>query len=317
MLFLSGCNRPAKSIEGSVWNTTYHITYISDNDLSDTILAAIEVVDRSVNGFNSRSLVARINGGDTTAVVDKTFRDVLAVSQRISQASGGMFDPTVSPLISLWGFGYDGTAVNEPTASAIDSALTYVGIGRCRVTADGRLSMPRGMTFNFSAVAKGYGVDAVAAALRRCGVKDYLVEIGGEVATSGVNALGKPWHVMIEAPVEGDGRVVSERLAVIEPDGRAVATSGNYRNFKSIGGRKVGHTISPLTGLPVTTSTLSATVVAPDCATADAMATACMALGADEAMRFVEAISGADALLVIARGDTTEIVTTSGFPEIK
>lgn len=315
-VILTGCKGSVKKIEGSVWNTTYHITYISPNDLNDSILGAINGVDRSLNAFNDKSLVARINGGDTTVAIDKMFRDVMTVSQRVARASGGLFDPTLSPLINLWGFGYGDKSTHEPTQAQIDSALEYVGINRTTIDDAGRLVRPRGMTFNFSAVAKGYGVDAVAQVLHRCGVTDYLIEIGGEVATSGLNSSGRHWRVMIEAPVEAVDGVVSERLAVIEPRGRSVATSGNYRNFRVVDGHKVGHTISPVTGRPVYTSTLSATVVASDCATADALATACMALETDEAKRVVDRFPGADVLLVVARGDSMSIETTSGFPQL-
>lgn len=288
---------------------------MSPCNLDDSVAAAIARVDRSLNVFNDSSLVAAVNRGDTTVRADVMLRDVIAVSQCVAGLSGGMFDPTVAPLVELWGFGRRGHDLPSPSPAQIDSALALVGIDSCAVMPDGRIVRPHRLTrFDFSAVAKGYGVDEVARMLRRNGVGDYLVEIGGEVAVGGRNASGRPWRVMIDEPVESDSAVVHRRLMVIEPAPRAMATSGNYRNYRTVNGRRVVHTISPLTGMTVTSATLSATVVAPTCALADALATACMAMPAAEALRMVAAIDSVDLLIAEAVDGGMRVRTTPGFP---
>lgn len=312
---LSACDDDCRVADGSVWNTTFHIVYMSPRNLDDSVAAAIARVDKSLNVFNDSSLVAAVNRGDSSVRADVMLRDVMEVSRRVAGLSGGMFDPTVAPLVELWGFGRRGHDLPAPSPAQIDSALALVGIGSCTVAPDGRITRPHRLTrFDFSAVAKGYGVDEVARTLRRNGVTDYLVEIGGEVAVGGRNASGRPWRVMIDEPVESDSAVIHRRLRVIEPATRAVATSGNYRNYRTVRGRRVAHTISPLTGMPVASATLSATVVAQSCALADALATACMAMPAAEALRMVAAVDSADVLIVEAVDGGMRVRTTSGFP---
>lgn len=161
------------------------------------------------------------------------------------------------------------------------------------------------MEFDFSAVAKGYGVDRVAAMLERNGVRDYMVEIGGEVRTAGRNPSGQVWRIAIESPASampGDSA-----MRVIELDNAAVATSGNYRNFRELSADSViGHTINPLTGYPEARQTVSATVIAPDCALADALATACMLLPPDSAMALRDSLPGVRIILLTKDGKLLE-----------
>lgn len=316
---LCGCSGNSRTVDGSVWNTTFHIIYISPRNLDDSIMATLARVDASLNMFNDSSLLAAVNRGDTTVRADAMLREVLEVSRRVCSLSGGLFDPTVGPLVDLWGFGRKGRELPEPAQAQIDSALALTGILRCSVAPDGRILRANPLTrFNFSAVAKGYGVDCVAATLQRNGVTDYLVEIGGEVATAGRNPHGRPWRVMIDSPEADDeasgGTPVHKRLRVVEPQGRCMATSGNYRNNRTVGGRRVGHTISPVTGRPLLSSTLSATVMAPSCAMADALATAAMAMTDSAAMAMARRIPGVDLLLVVERGGEAVCIATEDFP---
>lgn len=191
-----------------------------------------------------------------------------------------------------------------------------MGIGRCRLQGDRIIKAKPGTEFNFSAITKGYGADLVGEMLRRNGCDDYMVEIGGEMALSGVNSRGEPWHVMIDAPCDADtAHVLHERLAIIHVTDCGVATSGNYRNFKRTASGRKHHTISPVTGRPVMTSTLSATVIAPDAMLADALATSCMAMPLDSALAMIEAWPGT-AAMIVAEGENGryDIRTTSRFP---
>lgn len=301
-----------RKLEGGVWATTYHITYNSPVDLSDSVIAVFKQVEMSLSPFADSSLISRINRGEDV-MPDSLLRRIFTASQQVCEVSGGAFDPSVSPLVNLWGFGYKKTGI-EPTQAAIDSLLPLVGIRDCALAANGKLVKKHLATeFNFSAITKGYGCDLVGEMLRRNGCTDYMVEIGGEIALSGVNDRGEPWRIMVDAPVENDTAVVHNRMAVIAPGNGGVATSGNYRNFRTTADGKVWHTISPVTGRPAVTDLLSATVVAPSAMLADAYATACMAKNAHEAEKMLENVKGVEALLVTA--DT--VIATKGFPERK
>ncbi len=299
---------------GSAWGTTYHITYRADADLSDTIAAVIGRIDASLSPFRENSLISRINRGDSSARADSLFADVFSISSRVNSLTGGAFDPTLGPLISLWGFGPGTAASDGPSGAQVDSALALVGLPACEILPDGTVRKKHpGTQFNFSAVAKGYGVDCIARALARAGVEDYMVEVGGEIAVKGKNPRGQDWIIQIDAPRQSD-EIEHERLTLLSLTNLAVATSGNYRNYRTTSSGTVGHTISPVTGRPVSTSTLSATVVAPDCALADALATACMALPADSALAIVESLPRTEALIVEA-SDTAAYTlrSTPGF----
>ncbi|MDE6100158.1 MAG: FAD:protein FMN transferase, partial [Paramuribaculum sp.] len=289
-------------------------TYRSARMLDDSIISVMQQVENSLSPFAAGSLVSRINLNQTDQT-DSLFRRIFLTSLQINRFSGGAFDPTVAPLVNLWGFGYRNSG-QEPTRNSIDSALSSVGIGRCRIEGN-RIVKPSPMTeFDFSAITKGYGCDLIGDMLRRNGCSDFIVEIGGEVAVSGQNHLGEPWRIMIDAPVENDTTVVHKRMAVISVTDCGVATSGNYRNYRSTSQGKAWHTISTVTGRPAETATLSATVIASDAMTADALATSCMALSTEAALEMIQKIKDAEALLVTIGPDGYLMHRTAGFPSI-
>lgn len=307
---LCGCGEAQyRRAAGATWGTTYSIVYKAPRDLSDSIVSVMRQVDMSLSPFERESLVSKVNA-NLPATADSMLTDVMRLSQQVCELSGGAFDPTVAPLINLWGFGYR-DAGSAPTQAEIDSALACVGIMECRINADGSVSKKSPETeFNFSAIAKGYGVDAIAAMLRRNGCTDYMVEVGGEIALAGRNPKGSDWRIQIDAPVADSTSLVHERLTVLELTDRCIATSGNYRNFRAMGDTLVGHTIHPATGRPVSTATLSVTVIAPSTALADALATAVMAMPADQAAVMLESMPQVEALIVSAKADSTYAITT-------
>lgn len=317
ILILSGavccCEGPRRyrTAGGGMWNTVYHITYCSDTDLDDSIISVMKEIENSLSPFARMSLISKINRGED-AKADTMLRLVFAESKRVHRLSGGVFDPTVSPLINLWGFGYK-PGDDEPAQAAIDSLLPLVGIDSCAILADGAVVKKHPLTeFNFSAITKGYGCDMVGDMLRRNGVDNYMVEIGGEIAAAGRSPRGAAWRIMIDAPVESDSAPVHQGLAMISVTDRGIATSGNYRNYRETGNGRAWHTISPSSGRPALTNLLSATVIAPTCMTADALATSCMAMRADSALAMIERIPEAEALLVTA----DSVLVSSGFPEL-
>lgn len=304
--------KSARHCAGSIWATTYNITYTSDRQLDDSILSVLHAVESSLSPFAHESLISRINRNESFDT-DSMLRRVFLTSQHINRLSHGAFDPTMAPLVNLWGFGYKNSGI-EPTQAMIDSAMVHVGITGCRI-AGGRMEKISPATeFNFSAITKGFACDMVGEMLRRNGCEDYMVEIGGEIALSGKNPQGDSWHIQIDAPDENNGIPTHKSLTVIRITDCGIATSGNYRNYRESASGKSWHTIDPATGRPAVTPTLSATVIAPDCMTADALATACMVMPADSAIAMIESLPEVSALLVSA--DSTGFISrrTSRFP---
>lgn len=293
----SSCEKSASYInkEGEVWNTFYHITYKGSLRLADSVDIVLAQVGRSLSVFDSVSVVSRVNAG-TDVEVDEDFIRVYNAARDINVRSSGIYDPTVSPLVTAWGFGPG----HDPTADTarIDSLLQFVGIGKTELIANRLRKKDRRIAFNFSSIAKGYGCDRVAEMLRRNGVTDYMVEIGGEIACGGVGPSRRKWQIGIEKPVTGK-EDLAEVIAVGEG---GVASSGNYRNFhKEAGGKSFGHIISPVTGRPAPTDIAGCTVVAHDCMTADGYATAIMAMGWDRARKVM---SGLPYAVCIVRNDS-------------
>lgn len=274
-----------RTSEGAIFGTYYHIKYEAAEPLDAEIGAALQEVDRSMSVFNKQSTISAINAG-TSERTDALLYSVLERALTISQTTGGAFDVTVMPLVNAWGFGFKkGTF---PTAEQIDSLRAFVGYKHISLTADSLVKKDDArVMIDCGAIAKGYGVDRVAYALRKHGVRNYMVEIGGEVVVKGRNPEGKPWQIGISKPTDGADGAQDELQTVLSLEDCAVATSGNYRNFYVKDGRKYAHTIDPRTGHPVQHSLLSATVMAPDCATADAYATAFMVMGVDEARKLL------------------------------
>ncbi len=280
---------------GVVWHTVYNVTYESGRDLGDSIVAVTSAIDRSASMYNRQSVLSRINAG-VTDQADATVARLLLRSQEISGETGGAFDPTVAPLMRLWKTQTDSAAL--PTKADIDSVMQFVGMGKVGIDAAGRVTkVDSRLSLDFSAIAKGLGCDEVARMLERNGVENYVVEIGGEVVARGVNKRGEPWAVAVDMPVANADSVVHTSAMVLHIDSGAVATSGNYRNYKVVDGRKIAHIIDPATGCTAQSDLLSATVVAANCMDADAYATALMVMGLQRAQKF--AVERADCLAVV------------------
>ncbi len=273
---------PYLSDEGAIFGTFYHLTYQATDHLKEGVEAELQRVDSSLSMFNPSSVISRMNRGEDVRA-DSLFRAVFDLAQRVSEATGGAFDITVAPLVNAWGFGFKNGAL--PDSTQVDSLRRLIGYRRVSLTEDGRLLRddPR-IILDCSAVAKGFGVDVVANYLRRQGVSNFMVEIGGEVVVSGRNPKGEPWHVGVNKPVDDPSGQSNALETVLELTDKAMATSGNYRNYYTTSdGRRVAHPIDPATGYPVQHSLLSATVLAPTCAEADAFATSFMVMGLDSA----------------------------------
>lgn len=301
VLWLYGCKQHNyRSFDGAVWNTTYHITYNSSKNLDDSVRMVMRRVELSLSPFNDSSLISAVNRGEDVKA-DSLIRKVMECSRMVNRLSGGMYDPTLSPLINLWGFGYRNSG-EAPSEEDIANALKSVGISECSISPDGRVVKKSNDTeFNFSSITKGLACDEIGAMLKRNGCSDYMVEIGGEIAVSGLSGKREKWRVGVEAPREALAAANHEAVSILELTDCGIATSGNYRNYrKDSTGKTFGHTISAVTGYPVETSTLSATVVAPNCMLADALATASMTLPPDSALALGRELPNVWIMLVTA-----------------
>ena len=226
--------------------------------------------------FNPQSTVALINEGKRPTLSDD-FLEVYQLAQQVNEESDGAFDITVAPLVNAWGFGFKSGV--HPSRHVVDSLRQFVGYKKVALV-DGRIVKkdPR-LMLDCSGIAKGYGVDVVAKLLRDKGIENFMVEIGGEIVTSGISEKRLPWKIGVTKPTDDATQTNQELQTVLNVTDKAMATSGNYRNFYYKGGKKYAHTIDPKTGYPVQHNILSSTVLAGDCATADAYATAFMVTG--------------------------------------
>lgn len=271
--------------EGSVFGTIYHLTYQSAKPLQEGIDNALKEVDASLSPFNKESVITAINN-NTSMDTNPMFVEVFTLAQEVSKETNGAFDITVAPLVNLWGFGFKN--MDNVSQEKVDSLLPFVGYQKVKLV-DGKIQKECPETMlDCSAIAKGYGVDAVGKYFESQGISNYMVEIGGEVRVRGFNPRGELWHVGINKPNDDPASISTDIEQVIQITQLAMATSGNYRNYYEKDGKKYAHTIDPHTGYPVQHSILSSTVLAQDCATADAYATAFMVLGMDEAKKVLK-----------------------------
>lgn len=283
--------------EGFIFGTTYHVKYAGTKSLDKEILAELQRVDEALSIFKETSTISRFNRNEPFAP-NEMFTEVVGLSQRIASQTDGAFDITVEPLVNAWGFGFKNK--DNVTDAQIDSLRTFVGFEKLVLEKDTFIKKDPRLALDCGAVAKGYGVDRVAKLLSEKGCVNYMVEVGGEVVVKGKNPNGKPWTLGINKPVEDSTRTNNEVQCVIGLTDKAVATSGNYRNFYYKDGRKYAHTIDPKTGHPVRHSLLSATVVTPSCARADALATAFMVMGVEKAKAFARKNPDVDVYLIYA-----------------
>lgn len=309
-----------REARGRAFGTTWSVRWVESVPAPDParVVAAVEralaEVDAGMSTWRDDSELSRARAAASAVPVSEDTAAVVRVALALAQATGGAFDPTVQPLMELWGF--HGTArTSWPAPAEIERARQQVGWERVRLGRDeaGRPTLDVGGTaLDLSAIAKGHGVDRVLHAIAALGVHSAFVEVGGEVRAVGVSPTGRGWRVGVNLP---DPAAAPDELAfIVEFTNAAVATSGNYRNVVKLEGREVGHTMDPRTGEPATTSVRSATVLAPDCRLADGIATALMVLPFDEGQRLVGALPDVEAAWILASEDGFELRLSSGLP---
>ena len=276
---------PYRKTSDFIFGTTYHVTYQCDSDLTQSIKAELLKVDASLSPFNKESVITAVNENKDVQL-DDMFKEVFNLAMDISKDTDGAFDITVAPLVNAWGFGFKNGS--QPSSHQVDSLLQLVGYEKVSMVNGKVMKQDPRIMLDCSAIAKGYGTDRVARLLQSRGIQNYMVEIGGEVVTSGVNPDRVPWKIGVTKPTDDSLNIGHELQTVLNVTDKAMATSGNYRNYYFKGGKKFAHTVDPKTGYPVQHSILSATVLSKSCAVADAYATSFMVMGFDKARQVLE-----------------------------
>jgi len=309
-----------KVLQGNAFGTTYAIQYFSEAPLEAEkgIDSVIYLVNKSVSTYLPKSDISRINQGDTTVVTDAIFKEVFRISETVYTNSKGYFDPTIGVLRNAYGFG-DEKPLERIDSLRLDSLRKFVGFRKVRILTDGtvRKNFPE-IYFDFNAVAKGYGIDLIGRYLESKGVENYLIELGGELLAKGKNVgKDKSWLAGIESiDSELENRTAS---TIIKLDDRAMAASGNYRKFRidPESGQKYVHTINPLTGKAQQSDITSATVVASNCALADAYATTFMAMGLEKSKVLLPTLDQVEAYLTYVDVDNNpKVFVTEGFQKL-
>lgn len=301
--YRQGAKEELVYLTGATMGTTYHIKYFDEQERNFQISvdSLLEEFNQSLSTYIPSSEISQFNQDSVFEFELPFFKNVVKKSSEIVKMTSGAFDPTVMPLVNAWGFGPERDS--KPDSSAIDSLMLFVGFEKV-ISYDETMirKSNQNSSLDFSAIAKGYGVDAVADFLKSLNIENLFVEIGGEVVCYGKNLeSGNNWKIAIIDP-ESD-MVEPKFIAQLELENRAVATSANNFNYRIVDGVKYSHTISPYSGFPIKHAILSATVIAEDCMTADALATSFMVMGHEKAIELVEQNNEVDAFLVYSDGE--------------
>ncbi len=290
LLVLMGCTEKKElkifKMTGTAQGTYYAITYCSDSNenLQPAVDSLLKVFDKSVSEYLPNSIISRLNNNDTTATADKIFETVYKKSMEVSVASNGAFDVTVGPLVNAWGFGFK--KKEKVTKAVIDSLLPLVGYQKVQLSKGKLIKTDPRIRIDFDGIAQGYTSDWLALFFESKGIRNYLIDVGGEVLAHGNKPDGQLWSVAIELPAKnaGDERQIKTILLLKD---KAITTAGSYRKYYEENGIRYSHTIDPSNGYPVKHSLLSVTVVADDCITADAYDTVFMVMGLEKSKSFL------------------------------
>lgn len=326
LIALSACQQKSSSQQqeyiketGYVFGTTYHITYKYDRSLEEEMLERLRAYDNSLSTFNKNSIISKINRNEEVET-DEYFETVYNKAKEIYELSGHRFDITIKPLSRLWKFG-DNTpdtisnAVIDSIMDKVDSVKAFIGFDKTHLEGKHLVKDDSRIMIEAAALAEGYGIDVAASVFEEHGVTDYMVELGGELHVKGLNPQGRKWRISIDKPIEGSNELNRASQNIIGITDCAVSTSGSYRQFYyTQDGRRMQHTIDPLTGRPVEHGMLSVTVVGPNTMTTDALSTTCMVLGPDKALELIESLEGIEVYMIYEDDDKQQKeLMTEGF----
>jgi thiamine biosynthesis lipoprotein len=304
-----------KSLQGTAQGTTFSITYgdTQRRDFTAEIDSLFKFIDRSMSLWDKNSLITKINENRPYYTLDPHFITVFDRGMEISKLSGGYFDITVGPLVKAWGFGAK-KGLPHPDKAQIDSMKNFVGYQKIKRKDQKIIKSKPEMQIDFNAIAQGYTVDVMAEFLNSKNIKNYLVEIGGEVRAQGTNAEKKNWRVGIEKPGKAEDEETDMQI-VVSLNGQSLGTSGSYRKFFVRDGKKYSHSIDPFTGEPVSHSVLSITVLTKDCISADAFAKALLVVGLDKAKKMAQKLN-IDFYSIYEENGVLKTYATKGFQKI-
>ena len=293
--------------KGNTQGTYYYIKYLSINGQSfqTDIDSILNEIDLSLSIYNNNSLISNINSGDSVKT-DFLFNTVFDVSKEINEKTNGAFDPSISPLVNYWGF-YNYTGVKEilVDSTEINNILKNIGFDKIKIK-NNLVQLPANMSLDFNSIAQGYTVDLIGSYLRKVGVNDFLINVGGENLASGKNQEGDIWKIGIEKPTN---KINDDYKLILSLNNKAIATSGNYRKFHKINGKKYSHVIDPLTGYPAYNRLLSVSVIHDDCMIADAYATAFMVMGVKKTKDFIKKNKELQVFLIYSSKENEELET--------
>ncbi len=313
LILLASCSsKEYLTSDGFAQGTTYHIVYSNEAGYAlDSLITSIFTdIDFSLSVYNKESLISKINRGEEVEP-DSLIRIVYERSLEIYHLSDGLFDVSASPLFNIWGFGFSDRS--KITQQLIDSAMQLTGMEKIKLENGRFVKKLPGVTMNFNAIAKGYSSDVIAGELRKLGVENYLVEVGGEIACKGKSPSGGKWSVGIDKPEEGNIIQGAHIQDILLLSGGGLATSGNYRKYYEEDGKIYSHTINPKTGYPVRHNLLSATILAADAMTADAYATWFMVAGLEKAIEVLENNSDIEGYLIYTQDGEYKVYKSKGI----
>ena len=317
LLFLTSCSSQPKKIilQGDAQGSYYAITYFDEQErnFQREIDSIFHAVDMSVNLWVENSVISKVNRNEEV-MLDSIFIDNFRIAHEAAQLSDGYFDPTISPIVAAWGFSYkNGDSI---TPQLIDSLKQLVDYRKIRIENGMVIKENPAMTLDFNAIAQGYTSDLIASFLDSQGIKNYLVDTGGEIMARGGKPNGQPWIVGIEKPAENEDseRIVHTRIALRD---KGLVTSGSTRKYVERDGKRYSHCIDPKTGYPVEHQLLSATVLAENSVWADALASICMVMGMEQSLPLIESMDGVEAYYIfVNEGGKLETFATEGFKKL-
>ncbi|PLX06409.1 MAG: thiamine biosynthesis protein ApbE [Marinilabiliales bacterium] len=320
LALLYSCNNESakeyRYYEGPIQGTTFHITYEWNKDLAPQIDSLLETFNKSLSNYDPKSNISLLNTNQTDEL-DELTQTMIEASLYVYKKTDGAFDITVAPIVNAWGFGWiKGQSSELPDSARIDSLLIYVGMDKVHVENSNLIKQNPNTSIITNAVAQGLSVDYVADYFFKLGLKNFLVEIGGEIYCFGENNRGEPWRIGIDKPIEGSDESNRENQIIINLSGKAIATSGNYRKFVENGKDKYGHSIDPRTGYPANNCLLSVSVISDNCMQSDAFATGFMVCGLDKSLEIAEEIPELEAYFIyIDENEQVKAISTSGFDD--
>ena len=314
---LTSCGKQPKKmvLQGLAQGSYYAITYYDEEsrDFQHEIDSIFHAVDLSVNLWVDSSIISKVNRNEDV-VLDAIFIDNFNIAQEAARLSDGYFDPTISPIVAAWGFSYK--SGDSLTPQLIDSLKQLVDYRKVHIENGKVIKENPAMTLDFNAVAQGYTSDLIASFLDSRGIKNYLVDTGGEIMARGNKPNGRPWIVGIEKPAENwdSEQVVQTRVALCD---KGLVTSGSTRKYVEHDGKRYSHCIDPKTGYPVEHQLLSVTVLAENSVWADALASICMVMGMERSLPLINSMEGVEAYYIfVNEQNELEVYATEGFQKL-